>query len=320
MTFPYTEQGFDRAQAYLNSSPHLASSGPQCMSDEFAKVPQDMLVLLNERCATEPRLSVRLYSSFDQKGCCDLAGFELLPNLRHLKIHYGVPRVINENALRSLTKLRSTELEIVEDFDTSFIGAWRNLEELSIIRDSKRASAKPDFNILGDLPNLKKLYCLGYVKWQDGVKRSTSLRHMALQQLKVKNWDFLPAHKLDFLELHTVQGPEVFQKEQLAARCEELKLVRMEKALGFDAKRLFSDFIRHSETQYSISVQADDLSFAASVMKNGHDWAREFTRLSPLPKGIDLEPEADMVAICGAKTGLSNYRRNLIKALAKAYV
>lgn len=319
MPFAFTEQGLDEAQSLLKSMPHLASSGPQCLSDEFTKVSPDTLALLNERCAIEPRLSVRLYSSFGRNGCCDLAGFELLPNLRHLEIHYSVPCVINESALRSLTKLRSAELEIIGDFETSFIGSWQGLEELSIIRDSQRASVKPDFNILGDLPKLKKLYCLGYTKWQDGVKRSTSLRHLSIQQLKVKNWDFLPAHKLDFLSLHTVQGPDEFPKEQLVAKCEKLELIRMERALGFDAAQLFSDPICHDNRLYSICIQADNLSFAAGVVKNGHSWASEFVRLSPLPKGVSLDPEANMVAVNGTKSGLSKYRTILIKALAKAY-
>ena len=162
---------------------------------------------------------------------------------------------------------------------------------------------------------------MGYQKWSDGVQRSKSLRHLTLQQLKVKDWDFLPDHKLDCLKLNAVRGPATFPKAQLAARCEKLELVRMEKALGFDPAQLFSAPISHSHSRkcYSICVQADGLSFASGMTKNGHGWAREFARLCPLPKGVNLDPEADMVSICGPKSGLSKYKTTLVQALARTY-
>ncbi|MEM8822007.1 MAG: hypothetical protein AAGF30_00200 [Pseudomonadota bacterium] len=316
--FSLTERGFDEAQAHLKSFPDLKSAGPQCLADDFENVPRETLISLNERCAREPRLSLRVFSSLDRNATCDLAGFELLSELRHLKLHYGVPSITNQGALQNLRKLQSAELEIIADFDTSFVGAWRNLEYLSIIRDNPNASNKPDFNNLGDLPKLSELYCLGYRKWQDGVKRSTSLRRLTLQQLTVDSWDFLPAQDLDVLRLNAVQGPAEFPKAQLAARSKKLDLVRMEKALGFDPKRLFSPLIRH-ENGYSTCIQADELSHVARAKMNGHGWAKEFANLSAVPKGIELDAEADMVVIYGSKSDVTRYKSTLLKALAEAY-
>lgn len=318
MVFPFTERGIDEARAHLKSYADVKTAGPQCLSDDFQNVPRETLRYLNERCAKEPRLSLRLFSSLDRNGTCNLAGFELLPELRHLKIHYGVPKIINEGALRSLRKLQSAELEILADFDAGFIGTWLNLENLSIIRVNSKASMKPDFNILGKLPKLNELYCLGYRKWQDGVKNSTSLRRLTLQQLTVGSWDILPSHKLDFLRLNAVRGPTEFPRDQLAARTRELDLVRMEKALGFESTKLFSPLISHGKN-YSICIQADEISHVAGTNMNGHGWAREFANLTTVPEGIGMDAEADMVAIYGSKSGVSRYKNELIKALAKTY-
>lgn len=242
----------------------------------------------------------------------------LLPNVRHFKLHYNVPAIKNSDALKALTEIRSADLEICDNYNPDFISSWPLLDSLIIIREGK-ASVRPNFDLLGDLPNLQNLLNIGYHNGLEGLKRSKSLKYLTLQQLKVKSWHLLPEHKLDFLRLNAVRGPEPFDLEYLSGKTQKLDLLRMEKLTNFEPKRAFSEYIElKGDLRVGLSFNLDYLSqLNDNNNLNGHDWAEILHESLPPPEGITLDPEADGLLIVGDRASLATYKNALTVFFSK---
>ncbi len=284
----------------------------QCLSDQFATVPRDVLEALNAVYAVAPKLRLRLYASLDRFATVDLDGLNALPDVQHLQLHYGVPAIADAAPLASLRNLKSAELEIRAAYPLGeILGGWSELEGLSLIREGK-ASKAVDLSGLAGLDRLKTLYVMGYSKGISALKDCNALAELRLQSLTLPDWDCLPSHRMERLWLNAVKGPDPTPFATLAARAERLELIRMDKHLPFDRKRAVSNVARSG----SFTVNIDYLNGFHDPEWSGHDWAEKLNSVCALPDGVQFDPEAGSLSVYGGRNALAQFQSSLIPAIA----
>lgn len=281
----------------------------QVIATEFGKLAESLLEELDRLFVQHPKLELRLYS-FLEYGPVDVTKLSLLCNLQHLKLHYYIPELLGVDALASLTNLRSAELGVVKNYSLDFLQHWQKLESLNLVRESK-ASVKPNFDIIGELPNLSEFMSIGYHNGVQGISRSASLKRIVLQDLKLKSWDFLPSHTVEYLRLNNVKCADPIDVQSLSKRCETLDLVRMNKLTGFDPLRAFSTTYIDDQTS-SLTFQLDYVSqVVAREATSGHQLAALLAREVPPPTTLSFDPEADSLSCYGKKQAVEKYRHTL---------
>ncbi|MEX3016764.1 hypothetical protein [Gymnodinialimonas hymeniacidonis] len=284
----------------------------QCLSDQFATLPDDVLGALNAIFEAHPSKRLRLYSAMDHRITVDLEGLRALPDLQHLDVHYGVPAIADVAPLASLTKLKSANLEVRAAYSLGeVLAGWPELEELSLIREGK-ASKAVNLAGLAGLKHLRKLYVMGYSKGISALKDCAALTELRLQSLSLPDWDCLPDHRLRLLWLNAVNGPDPTPFAALKDRAERLDMIRMDKSLPFDRKRAISAVSKGGW----FTVDVDYLNGFHDPEWSGHDWAEQIGAVCPTPDGVWFDPEAGSLSVNGDRIALGQYQLGLVPAIA----
>jgi len=286
----------------------------QCLSDQFCKVPLDVLKALDKLFAAFPRVGLRLYSAMDHSAPVHLENLRALPNLQQLKLHYGVPAVADVAPLAALARLQSAELEIRASYPLGpVLAGWPKLKALSLIREGK-ASKAVDLSGIAELSELRSLYVMGYSKGIEALAHCRALSSLKLQSLSLPAWDILPPQRLDLLRLNAVKAPDPVPFGDLQRRAQKVELVRMDASLPFETKRAVS---KVSDKGW-FTIDIDYLNGFHDEEWSGHDWAGLLVKHCRPPDGISLDPEAGSLSVAGERGDLAQYQLRLLPAFAAA--
>ncbi len=283
----------------------------QCVSSMFADVDQAVLRALDQMFARWPELGLRLYSAIGREPV-NVSGLASLPNLRHLKLHYSIPALVDVAPLCALTHLETAELEVHAAYPLGdVLEAWPKLRKLSLIREGK-ASKAVDLSGLSGLAMLQDLYIMGYDKGIGALADCHALRRLTLQSLKLPSWDELPVQKMEFLQLNAVKGPDPVPFAALLDRADDVRFIRMDRDLPFKRDSALSKVSRDGW----FVVHIDYLNGFFDDERSGHDWADVLQKACPPPEGVAFDPEAGSFSVIGTREDLVRYQERVVPALA----
>lgn len=297
--------------ASVTADPDLPVS-LQCLSDLFCTVPVDVLAVLNDLFVAAPHLELRLFSAMDHSAPIDLEALRAVPNVRHLKLHYGVPGLIDAAPLAALTGLQSAELEIRSAYPLEqILNGWPALNTLSLIREGK-ASKAVDLSGIARLSDLKDLYVMGYATGIEALALCGEISSLKLQSLTLPSWNVLPPQRLDLLRLNAVKGPEPVPFAEFHQRADRVELVRMDKTFPFERKRAVSNVTAAG----FFLIDIDYLNGFQDPEWSGHDWSEALALNCPPPNGVSFDPEAGSLSVAGERGELGSYQLRLLAVIA----
>ncbi len=168
----------------------------------FKEVEEETLKLFNQLILTQyPNTSFRIYPEDDD---VDLSNIRYLSNIKRLEIEGNI--VANTKCLGALKKLETLEISVrhIDNFD--FLKELTNLKILGLYNTK---TVKPSISAVKYLQKLEVLNVEKYKNGLESIKELKSLKKLIMNGQKIKTYDFLPNHKLEYVHLPKIKEYEV---------------------------------------------------------------------------------------------------------------